>query len=778
MYQNIVAKFNNISFTIITGLCTLLPFFFLPATVGGLGAVKGVLLYVGVLLAFSLWIVAQFIEGSFKIPKNWALAAIGGLILFSLVSALMSPNKALSLWGRGFSIDSFATILMFGLFAFLVASFAREQRKLIKLFLAAFAGSVVTILLQVILFVFHGVPFIANTLGHVASQGTLVGSWVDFAHFVTFTFLLSLLMYEVLMPKGFFKFLSLAAMVLSIVSLVFLNFKAAWIIAIVSALLVFVYKSSVERSISRLFVKSAEPEVEATPEEAPQPAHFPLLSFVALLVSLFFFLSSASLGAGLARLAGVNFADIRPSFEATTHVMRASLLQDPVFGAGAGRYGDVWNLFHPVAVNQTMFWNTSFDSGFSYIWSLATTNGIVVALLLLAAVILAIVHGFRLFNYQYPDRFSRFIAVTALIMLIAFLTLIMLASPGIVLIGYGFMYLGLLIGVSTLVGKTKLKTLNYLRDPRLSFFAILLLVVAAMVGFSSVYFAGNRFASVVAYNRAIISKDFPTAERRINNALSYSANDIFWRTRAALYTSQFATEAAKENADKGLLQTYFTQAEQSAQAAVAWDRNNAGNWLTLSQVYRLIAGGESDEAYKNALAAGKEAKTRNPNNPSYELNLAQIALAKSDVAAANTSIDAALALKADYLDAFVLRAQIKAAQGNSQGAREELVNYTKAAPFDAQGYVLLANAELELKNYQSALDAFAQARAIAPTNPNIYLAYINTLTIMGRKSDAIAELEIFKTRYPNVQGVQEQIDRLKSSTTTTTTPAEKTTDEE
>ncbi len=772
MYQNIVAKFNNISFTIITGLCTLLPFFFLPATVGGLGSVKGVLLYVGVLLAFSLWIVAQFIDGSFKIPKNWALAAIGGLILFSLVSALMSPNKVLSLWGRGFSIDSFATMLVLGLFAFLVASFAREQRKLIKLFLAAFAGSVVTILLQVILFAFHGVPFIANTLGHVASQGTLVGSWVDFAHFVTFTFLLSLLMYEVLMPKGFFRFLSLAAMVLSMVSLVFLNFKAAWIIAIVSALLVFVYKSSVERSISRFFVKSAQPEAQV-PEEAPQPAQFPLLSFIALLVGLFFFLSSSSLGAGLARLAGVNFADIRPSFDATTHVMRASLLQDPVFGAGAGRYGDVWNLFHPVAVNQTMFWNTSFDSGFSYVWSLATTNGIIVALLLLVAVILAIVQGFKLFNYQYPDRFSRFIAVTALIMLIAFLTLILLASPGIVLIGYGFMYLGLLVGVSTLVGKTKLKTLNYLRDPRLSFFAILLLVVAAMVGFSSVYFAGNRFASVVAYNRAIIASDFPTAERRINNALSYSANDIFWRTRAALYTSQFATEAAKENADKGLLQTYFTQAEQSAQAAVAWDRNNAGNWLTLSQVYRLIASGESEEAYKNAIAAGQEAKTRNPNNPAYQLNLAQIALARGDVTAANQAIDAALALKADYLDAFVLRAQIKAAQGNTQGAREELVNYTKTAPFDAQGYVLLANTELELKNYQSALDAFAQARAIAPTNPNIYLAYINTLTLMGRKSDAIAELEIFKTRYPNVQGVQEQIDRLKNGTTTA--PAEETT---
>lgn len=769
MYQNIVARFNRVSFTIITGICALLPLFFLPATVSGLGPVKGVVLYVGVLLAFSFWVVAQFIEGSFKIPRNWTLLAIGAWVVLSLISALVSANTNLSLWGRGFVIDSFATTLMLGLFVFLIAQYAREQRKLIKLFLAAFAGSVITLLLQVLLFAFNGAPFVANYLGHVASQGTLVGSWVDFAHFVTFTFLLALLMFEVLMPRGFFRVLSVIAMALSIVALVFINFKAAWIIAIVSALLVFVYKSSVERSISRFFMKDIQEKEED--EALKQGARFPLMSFAALLVGLFFFLSSSSIGAGLARIAGVNFADIRPSFSATTTVMRSSLAHDPLFGAGAGRFADVWNMYHPAVVNQTMFWNTSFDTGFSALWTTVTTGGIFVALALVAVLLLAILHGLRLFNYQYPDRFSRFIAVTALVMLIAFAGLIVLGSPGIVLVVYGFMYLGLLIGVSTLVGRTRLVTLNYLRDPRLSFFAILLLVVTAMLGFSSVYFAGSKFAGIVAYNRALLAQEFSVAERRINRALSFSANDIFWRTRAALYTSQFSAEAGKTAPDKALLQTYFTQAEQSAQAAVAWDRGSASNWLTLSQVYRLIAGTDNEEAYASAKTAADEAQKRNPNNPSYALSHAQLALAKRDVAGANASIDAALALKPDYLDAFVLRAQIKASQGNSQGAKDELANYIKAAPFDAQGYVLLANAEIEAKNYQSALDAFARARQLAPANPGIYLAYINTLTLMGQKTKAISELESFKKQYPQVQGVQEQIDRLKNGAAATP-PAE------
>lgn len=770
MYQKIVTKFNNISFTIITGICALLPLFFLPDTISGLGAVKGAVLYIGVLLAFSFWVVAQFIEGNLRVARNSVLAALGVWIVFSLVSALTSNNTTLSLWGRGFVIDSFSTILMLGLFAFLIASFSSDNRKLIKLFLAAFVGSVTTMLLQIVLFLSKDVPFVAKYLGHVASQGSLIGTWVDFAFFVTLTFLVSLLMSEVLMPRGFFKYLSIISMVLSVIILAFLNFKTAWIIIVISSLLVFVYKSSVERSISHFMHKGNHDE-ENNPQ-ADSSQRFPLNSFISLLVGLLMFLSSTTLGAMLARNAGVTFADIRPSFTSTTQVMKATLAKDPIFGAGPGRFGDMWNLHHPATVNQTVFWNTSFDSGYSLLETLATTNGAITALALLAAIALAIWHGFKLFNSSYPDRFSRFIAVTSLIMTIAFAGMILFTSPGIVLIVLGFMYLGLLVGVSSLVGQTRTYSFNYLRDPRMSFFAILLLVITAMVGFSAVYFAGNKFASIVVYNRAIASTEFSVAERRINRALGLSQNDVYWRTRAALYTSQFATVASEQNPDKGLLQSYFTQAEQSAQAAIAWDSGNASNWLTLSQVYRLVSAAGNEQAFGSAQRAAVEALNRNPKNPAYVLNQAQLALTKQDVTGANQLIEQALTLKPDYLDAFVLRAQIKASQGNPQGARQEIENYTKTAPFDSQGYILLGSASLELKEYQNALDAFARARQLAPNNPSIYLQYINTLTLMGQRSQAIEDLRKFQQLFPQVQGVEEQIERLRTSSTNSAPAAE------
>lgn len=759
MYQSFTKRFSSISFSIVTALAVLLPLFFLPDTLGGLGAVKGFILYIGVFLAASFWLLAQFVQGSLTFPKHKAFLALVLWVVLVLASALASANMRVSLWGRGFALDSFATILSLGLLTFLVATFAREQKKLVKLFLAAFSGSVLTVFLQVILYVSQNVPFVSKYLAQVSNQGTLVGSWIDFAHFVTFTFLLSLLMNEVLMPKGFFKKLSFVAMILSLIVLIFLNFKIAWIVAIVASLLVFVYKSSVERSVAKFF-----PHIESE-EPVTETQRFPLMSFAALLIGLFFFLSSGSIGSSIARYAGIVFNDIRPSASATLQVARGALAHDPVFGAGPGRYGAAWDLYHPLEINETQFWNTTFTSGYSTIGSTLTTTGPLATLALIALLVLSLIHGFRLFSYPFPDRFSRFIAVTAFIMLIAFVCLFALASPGLVLVVSGFIYLGLLLGVSMLVGRTKVVTVEYLRDPRLSFFAILVLVLATMAGFTAAYFTGNRFASLVIYNRALVAADSTRAKQLLDRAISLSQNDIYWRTRASVYAREFTNGASVENPNKAELQANFTQAEQSARAAIAWDATDANNWLALSQVYQIAAAGENADALTNATAAAVEAQIRSPLNPFYRLSQASLAVVKKDHKGALEFVDQALAQKSNYLDAFVLRGQIRGAQGVNGALAEELNRYTTTVPYDAQGYLLLGQLYISTKQYQSALDAFARARELDRNNPTSSLNAINTLILMGQKSAAIDALKVFKTDFPGVTGVDDKIKELQSTPT-------------
>jgi tetratricopeptide (TPR) repeat protein len=771
MYQKMAAKFNNISFTIITSVCALLPLFFLPVSAGGFGMVKGFIFYIGVLLGVSFWLVAQFIDGVVKVPKSRAFIALGAWVILSLVSALTSTDISVSLWGKGFVLDSFATTLMLSLLIFMVATFAKDQRRLVKLFLVSFSASVLTVFLQVILYVSQNIPFVSKNLSHVANQGTLVGSWVDFTYFVTFTFVLGLLMYEVLSPKGFFKKVSLFAIVLSLICLIFLNFKAAWIIAVASSLLVFVYKSSVERSLLGKFPQLNESEKEDVDEKQS----FSTLSFASLLVGLFFFLSSGTIGASISQLAGISFTNIRPSFETTTSVMRQALYKDPLFGSGAGTYGDVWNLYHPTEINQTIFWNTPFQTGYNFLQSFVTTNGILPTLAFVVLIILVFSHGFRLFNYQFPDRFSRFIAVSSLIMTIAVTLLLIFGAPGMVLIASGFVYIGLLFGVSSLVGKTQIISIEYLKDPRMSFFVILSLVIATMGTFSAVYFTGSKFASIIFYNKALASSEIANAEININKAISLSSNDEYWVARTRLYTNEFTKLAQTENPDKTRLQGLFTQAEQSARAAVERNRNSATNWLVLSQVYQLVSVAESEnEALKNATSAAEEALKRNPINPAYLLNKAKVALISKNTDAAFSEIEKAIALKKDYLDAYVLRGQIKQSQGNTQALKEELIAYTSIAPNDEQGYVLLGNLYNQSKNYTLALEAFSKAQSINPRNPENYLFYVSTLELSGERSKAIEVLKQFKQLFPNVTGVDDQIKRIEEGKLST--PVENTTE--
>lgn len=769
MYQKIVTKFNNISFAIVAGLCALLPIIFLPATIGGGAMVKGFILYIGVFVAVSIWLIGQFIVGSVKFPKSPALLALGVWSVLSLISAFTAVNPAISLWGKGFVFDSFSTTLVLSLFVFMVATFARDQKRLVKLFLVTFSGAAITVFLQFILYVSQRVPFVSKYLGHVANQGTLVGSWVDFTYFVTFVFLLALLMYEVLIPKGIFKVLSFTTMVISLVALVFLNFKTAWIVTIISSLVVFVYKSSVERSLNSRLVEI--PESEPLKEEKSQ---FPLMSLISLLVGLFFFLSSATIGAFISRSVGVSFSDVRPSFSTTTTVMRQALYKDPILGSGAGGYSSMWNQYHPTAINSTVFWNSPFDSGSNLIQSLVTTNGILPVLALIAVLVFSLIHGFKLFNYKFPDRFTRFIAVSSLIMTLALTILFFFASPGIVLVMFGFIYIGLLFGVSSLLGKTRVVSIDYLKDPRMSFFAILILVVSSMVGFSAVYFTGNKFASIIYYNKALTSADFPSAQVNIDKAIGLSQNDIYFRARTSLFVNQFNTLASKESPDKTELQTLFTQAEQSAQAAVALDKSSADNWLALSQVYQLIADSTNAEAIKNIKDSAFEAQKRNPNNPLYAINNARIALIEKNTTLALEEIEKAIVLKPDYLEAFILRGQIKQSQGESQAIKNELVKYTTIAPFDSQGFILLGNVYLEAKNYSLALEAFARLKILAPNDPNSYIPYIQTLEASGDRTKSVEELKSLQARFPKLEGIEDQIKRIQ----TTTTPVVQTSTEE
>jgi hypothetical protein len=293
------------------------------------------------------------------------------------------------------------------------------------------------------------------------------------------------------------------------------------------------------------------------------------------------------------------------------------------------------------------------------------------------------------------------------------------ATPGIVILITSFLFVGILIGIPSLSDKKQVITFHYLKDPRTSFFAILVLVIAIMTSFSAVYFSLNKFAGTVYYNKAFYAKDAASAIASVNKSIQLSPNDVYLQARTSLLVNQFNTEAKKENPDKTTLQSYFSAAEQSAQAAVAWDSTDASNWLALSQVYQLVINKEKPETGQNAQQAVLQAIKYSPKNPLPLLSLAEISIATGDTSAAYGHIADAILLKPNYIDAYVLKAQLKQSVGDSTGARDALIAYTQVEPFDPSGFVILGNFYVGIKDTIHAIDAFTQVKTLSPQTNGI-----------------------------------------------------------
>jgi tetratricopeptide (TPR) repeat protein len=611
-----------------------------------------------------------------------------------------------------------------------------------------FVGAV-TLLLQILLFIFRGIPFMATYFSGVAVTGTILGSWADFALFCAFLFSFGILMFELFAPQGFVRIVSIAVVALSIVSLAFLNFTSAWVLVLVVSLLLFIYKMSVERSIRY-----------GLPEESKKAnASFPFLSFGALVIGLFFFLSTATIGVSLARLANISFNDIRPSFATSQHVARASLLHDPLFGVGSGRYGVAWNSYHPASINATAYWNTTFSNGYDMPLTMLATLGVVPTALFIAFFIYLLFIGARVIGKNVEDRMSRFFAITVLVLYTLLFVAMLLSVPGIVGVTLFFLLAGLIIGMAQTQGMLQLRTLHFLTDPRLSFFAVTLMTGVILLGCASIYFSGTKFASVVFYNRALATGDIQTALRRLGHADALSHSDLYYRTASALYMNDFATRSRVQSPDMTTLQNDFSAAEKNATAAVSWDATNPLNWYSLSQVYQLAISANKD-ASTNAQTALGHAQSLAPQNPLFELTAAQIALAQKDQTGAIGHIQKAIALKSNYLDAYLLQAQLKQTDGDLQGAVDILKQYTQVAPYDDQGYGVLGLAYLSAKDYDAASSAFRTARSINPGEPNYYLLAIKTLYLKGDRTGAAQETQTFKKLFPNQASAADNLSQI------------------
>ncbi len=678
MYSNIFDRLSVLSLFLIV---TLLPFFFLPFTNIPVVISKGALLVVGLVLSVIFWGFARFFDGKINLPKSVFLLGGGGIILVFFLSALFVKVSQVSFFGTMFDIGSFWFIFSgFLLMLMFSISFRSQKSARVVLFGAILSSAFVVIFQIAHLFM----PEILSLGVLTSNTDSILGSWNELALFAGFSSLISLLVTEFFSTTRIEKWILQTLIILSMFLIAAVNFSLVWGLLGISALVIFVYKISISVSFAQEKIVEDISNV-ATEESSHDDArsvlgakkvHFPIFSFAIIIISLLFFMFGQSIGGILPNSLGLSNNEISPSLGTTMEVTRSVLKDNLLFGIGPNKFSEAWAMYKPLAINATIngnsFWDVSFNSGSGLLPTLVSTTGYAGILAWLIFLVLFVVSGVKsIFSSIKNGTNWETMAFFVLSFYLFISSFFYSVGPVIFLLALAFA--GIFAGLSASNNENGEISLLFLHDHRKSFFSMLFIVLIIIISTAVSFKYIGRLASVSYFRQALAATTVPEAITSINKALSLFQNDLYLRTYSQIYLLKLNSlaqnkEESLSDAEKADLQASLDQTISGAQGAIIYNPKNYINYQALGSLYQSLASFGVKDAYSRAVEAYSTASTLNPNNPGIKLSMAVVSFADKKIPEAKNYAKDALALKPDYVDAWIMLSQIAKSESDNANA--------------------------------------------------------------------------------------------------------------
>jgi hypothetical protein len=693
MFSNIFDKFSFWSLFLVV---VLLPVFCLPFTNIPIETSKGLLLVVGLTACIVFWAIARFSDGKISLSKSYLLLSGFGIALVFLLSSLVSGNSQVSLFGTMFDIGSFYFIFS-GFILMLMSSIIFKNPKQAKIVLLG------AILSSAFVLIFQSIHIFMPTvlsLGILAGKtGNVLGSWNALGLFAGFAGLMFLLVIEFFPISKIEKILLEVFILLSVLVIATVNFQLVWILLGISSLIIFVYKASIT------FQKTGE---NGEIEEGTPKKHFPIISFIVVIISLLFFISGQFIGNIIPNRLQISNTEINPSLGATMSITKGVLVKHPLLGVGPNRFGEAWSMYKPQSINNTQFWDVSFDSGSGLLPTFVATTGGLGILAWLVFFVLFLFIGFKSVFSSIKNGVNWEMMAFFVLSLYLFVASFFYFTGSVIFL-LSLAFTGVFIGLTASTSGKEM-SFSFLSDHRKSFFSILLLILI-MIFTSAISFKYvERLSSVFYFGKALSATTVPNAEDYINKALSLYTNDLYLRTYSQIYLVKLNNIAKKSttlsDAEKAELQSSFELAIKSAQEATTYDPSNYLNFQLLGSTYQSVGSLGVKDSYSKAILAYQTASNLNPLNPGLKLAMAGASFVDGKVKEAKDYAGSALALKQDYIDALVTLSQIAKSEGNNSSA----LSYAQAA-------LSLSPDDKNLVQYVNSLSNSAPAPTPAPVTP-------------------------------------------------------------
>ncbi|MDD5726392.1 MAG: tetratricopeptide repeat protein [Patescibacteria group bacterium] len=728
----------------------LVPLFFMPITLDVLELNKQTLLIILVMLGTTAWLGKAVAERRFMLSRAWIHLVVALFALGWLVTSLFSSDRYISLIGNiGQMQWSFATILAFVIFYFLVVNRVGTTRKLYNLILAFLASS-----------------FIVGLYGFLQMVGVYPLGWLAAATKTnTFNTVGTINAFGVYMVVPLIISISLTifgckddectlgqksrgsvaanvivwlTLLMSLVVAVVVDFWVIWAAIIFgTALLVIlpIIRSLKIHHPSRIVV----------------PA-------VVICISILLLIFRTPINLNLP-------SEVSPSMVASWDIAKSVLRQAPIFGSGPGTWIYDYAKFRSPEVNLSQFWTVRFERGLTTFFTLIAMIGLVGIALWLILIISAIANSaMHLIKERDDDAWQAYLTV-----FVGWATMAFIAFFYNYNFAHHFVFWFLLALLAALLSK---KAFAWDAQKSAASSAVLSIgfIMLCVAALTTAWLAGQRLAADAAYSSAVLAyqagKPIDQSIDSLNRAVIMNQmNDVYYRNLSQAYLIKAAQvfEAKKNEPDgAAAINQVIAATIDTAKKASDLNPQNVDNWENLAVIYQSISSftqGADEFAIKNF----QQALDREPNNPVYSTEIGKIYIARADsfatllqskdetarkdaegkmteaLGSATEWLNRAIQAKADYAEAHYQLGMVYDRQGKTKDAitkLEQVVANSKDVGVAFQLAILYYRDNQKDK----AMNMFEQIITLTPDYANARWFLSALYEEKGRLDDALAQV--------------------------------------
>ena len=541
-----------------------------------------------------------------------------------------------------------------------------------------------------------------------------------------------------------------------------------WVLVGMFSIAIFIYKVSLQNKTIEIVgnIKSKN--------------KFPFIALVSILLSIFFLVSNNLVSSFLLNYINISNNDVYPSFVTTSQIAYKSIIQNPLFGTGPNTFITDWSLWKPSDIAQTAYWNIDFSNGFSLLYTLLVSTGILGLLSLLLFIVTIFIKGVKSLKIALSNTVSNYFIFSTLIIIIYSWVSIISYNPNIIIVSLAFISSGILIGILIHKKVIQVKQVSFLNENHNSFISIFILMILMIGALSLTYIYVEKFSSIIYFSSSLNNdnttlKSLSSSEKMLSNAIFLDKNDAYYRSLSGVYIKEMSMIVSDKTIApdvlKSNLQILINKAQQSSQLAINQNPKNYLNYLNQGDVYSSFVLLPVDGSYEKAVASYDKALKLAPYNPNILLAKASLEFINKNNPGARDFIKQALNLKNNYTDAIFLLVQIEINEGNMPEAIKQAEYASSLSPNDATVFFRLGLLRYNNSDYAGSISALERAVTLDNTYVNAHYFLGQAYQKAGRTDDALIQYKMLNNAFPNNQVLKDAINSISSPVTTVQTPS-------